>query len=277
MAHTTWHTPEAAPGGAEVLPELDIPAPGRQRRWTVLLRWLLLIPQFLVLAVLGVAAFVMTVAGWFGALFLGHLPGPIARFLFGYLRYETRVRAYGMLLVDRYPPFSWRGPEHPVRIEIHPTKLNRLAVFFRLILMIPAAVVNGLLMSGWYALGWIFWLITLVLGRLPEPLYQSTAAVLRYAMRFSAYVMMLTPAYPKGLFGEGRAPAPGGAAEPAAPDGGTARSGTRPLVLGGAAKVLVVLFLALGLASGATSSLTGGDDPPDKDYGSAAVPAAARR
>lgn len=39
----------AGGSGAEWLPALDAPAPERQRRWTVLLRWLLLIPQFVVL------------------------------------------------------------------------------------------------------------------------------------------------------------------------------------------------------------------------------------
>ncbi|MGW1764112.1 DUF4389 domain-containing protein [Streptomyces sp. NPDC002073] len=244
---TGWDSrPVTDPAGAEWLPALDIPAPGRQRRWTVLLRWLLLLPQYIVLFVLTIAAFFTTVVGWFAALFLGRLPAAIHDFLASFLAYQTRVTASSLLLVDRYPPFSFDAPDHPVQIEVRATSLNRLAVLFRLILMIPAAVIVNLLQAGWMALAWIFWLITLVLGRMPEPLFAATAAVARYRMRLNAYVMMLTAAYPKALFGDEPLPA---AAEPAP-------SATRPLLLDTASKVLVVVFLVLGLAAHVLSPIT---------------------
>ncbi|MEU6125883.1 DUF4389 domain-containing protein [Streptomyces sp. NPDC047123] len=241
---TGWE-PRAVPdpaGRGEFLPVLDVPAPGRQRRWTVLLRWLLLIPQFVVYVVLSVVAFFVVIAGWFAALFTGRLPDGIHRFLSSVVAYATRVDASATLLVDQYPPFSFSAPRYPVQIEVRPTPLNRLAVFFRLILMIPAAIVSGLLQSGWYAISWVFWIITLILGRLPGPLYAATATVARYSMRLHAYAYLLTPAYPKGLFGD----------EPVPPD--EVRSGTRPLLLDTAATVLVVLFLLLGLAGHVTSA-----------------------
>lgn len=240
MAEQTWAAP-VPPASHETLPELDIQDPGRQRRWTVLLRWLLLVPQYIALVLLGIAAFVAMVVGWFAALVLGRLPEPIAAFLAGYLAYETRVHSYGMLLVDRYPPFSFTAPEYPVQIEVHPGRLNRLAVLFRIILLIPAAVVAGLLTSGFYAVSIVIWLVTLVLGRLPAPAFGATAAVARYAMRTSAYISMLTAAYPKRLFGDDAQPA----AQP--------RSATRPLLLSGGAKGLVVVFLVAGLLSGGFS------------------------
>ncbi|WP_167161142.1 DUF4389 domain-containing protein [Streptomyces sp. MBT27] len=245
----------------EWLPVLDIPAPGRQRRWTVLLRWLLLLPQFVVVVFLGVAAFFVTIAGWFAALFTGRLPDGMFRFLSSVLAYSTRVDASAMLLVDSYPPFALSAPTYPVQIEVRPTPLNRAAVFFRLILMIPAMIVSSLLQSGWYAMCWVLWLITLVLGRLPAPLYAATAAVTRYTMRFNAYASLLSPAYPKRLFGD----------EPAAAD--EVHSGTRPLILDTAAKVLVVLFLLLGLAghiTNATVESNTGEDTNASASGAAA-------
>jgi hypothetical protein len=47
----------------ELLPELDIIPPERQRRLTVLLRLLLLIPQLIAVAVLGVAVFFVAIIG----------------------------------------------------------------------------------------------------------------------------------------------------------------------------------------------------------------------
>ncbi|MFI6638727.1 DUF4389 domain-containing protein [Streptomyces sp. NPDC050504] len=234
--------PSHDPYAAEWLPVLDVPAPGRQRRWTILLRWLLLLPHFLVLMVLSVVAFLVLVVGWFAALVLGRLPDPVHAFLGGYLAYQTRVGASATLLVDHYPPFAFAAPGHPVQIELRATPLNRLAVLFRIVLMIPAAIVAGLLLSGWTALSWVFWLIALVLGRLPGPVYGSVAAVTRYRMRFGAYAMMLTPAYPKRLFGD----------DTSVSD--VPVSGTRPLVLSTGAKVLVIVFLLLGLGTSTTTS-----------------------
>ncbi|MCX4750877.1 DUF4389 domain-containing protein [Kitasatospora sp. NBC_01287] len=262
-----WTMP-VAPAPPEFLPILDIPGPGPQRRLTVLFRWLLLLPQFIVLWVLSVVAFFAAVIGWFAALFTAHLPGGIARYLADYVAYDTRVAAAATLLVDRYPPFSLRRqPDYPVQIELRPGRLNRAAVFFRLILMIPAAVVNSLLGTGWLALAFFIWLWVLVTGRLPRPVFEATAAFVRFRMRFDAYVLMLTSAYPKGLFGEEpQLTAPGaaapdtstpgfaapGAAEPAA-------SATRPLVLSGAGKGFLVAFLVLGLAGHVSSDFVSTD------------------
>ncbi|MFJ6318952.1 DUF4389 domain-containing protein [Streptomyces californicus] len=250
-----WSPGRTETDAEEFRPVLEIVQPARQRRLTVLLRLLLLIPHFIVLFVLHIAAFFTVIVGWFAALVLGRLPDPVFRFLSGVLGYDMRVSASDMLLIDRYPPFALTPPaDYPARIEVRPTPLNRLAVLFRVFLMIPAAIVQSLAVYGWWALAFVWWLITLVLGRMPRPLFEATTATLRYRMRFTAYVMMLTPAYPKGLFGDDafagatRAPHPG----------------ARPLVLSSAAKWLVVLFLVLGLAGHVTSSVTASttDDTP---------------
>ncbi|MFH9347802.1 DUF4389 domain-containing protein [Kitasatospora sp. NPDC017646] len=251
-----WQAPPApAPVSREWLPVLDMPASGPQYRLTVLLRILLLIPQFVVVWVLSVVAFVVTVIGWFGALVLGRLPGFVADYLTAYLPYDTRVTAYLMLTVDRYPPFRFQVPEYPVQVGLRPGPLNRLAVLFRIILVIPASIVQGLVNAGWWVVAFVIWLVVLALGRMPQPLYEATTAIVRYRMRFIAYLVMLTSAYPKRLFGE----EPGSEPEPA--------SATRPLVLSGAGRGLLVLFLLLGLVSWATSSVTAsvnsGDDNDD--------------
>jgi hypothetical protein len=67
-------------------------------------------------------------------------------------------------------------------------------------------------------------------------------------MRFSAYLWMLTPAYPKRLFGDESL----ALAE--------RRSAGRPLLLSGSAKALVVLFLVLGALSGTLSSVYSGNN-----------------
>src|SRR6266849_1216674 len=68
--------------------------PARQNRLTVFFRIILAIPQLIVLAVVGIAAEVILVIGWFGALFMGALPRFAADFLPGCLRWSARVSAY---------------------------------------------------------------------------------------------------------------------------------------------------------------------------------------
>ena len=92
-------------GGAAPI-EVGFEGPAAQRRLTVLFRLILAIPQFIVLYALGIAAEVVGIIGWFGALFTGALPQFAADFLAGVLRWEARVFAYTALLTDQYPPFS---------------------------------------------------------------------------------------------------------------------------------------------------------------------------
>ncbi|MGB6165881.1 MAG: DUF4389 domain-containing protein [Pseudonocardiaceae bacterium] len=248
-------------GAREVLPELDVFAPQRQRRATVLLRALLVIPQFLVLIGLGIAAIVVMVIAWFGALVLGRLPGWCAEFLGGYLRYATRVYAYLMLLVDIYPPFEWSPPDYPVSVQLTPGRLNRAAVLFRLILYIPAGLMTTFLVLGWEILALFFWVTVLILGRTPRPVFDATAAVVRYTMRAQAYFLMLTSAYPKWLFGDralvsAEYPAVPGL-DPAVPGLDPAvpglegypppRSSTRPLLLSIGGRALLIVIIVLGV------------------------------
>jgi Domain of unknown function (DUF4389) len=66
-------------------------------------------------------------------------------------------------------------PQVSIRAEPNPGPQER-RLLFRLILIIPAAIVQGLLTAGWYVLSFFIWLITLILGRMPAPLFDATAA-----------------------------------------------------------------------------------------------------
>jgi len=70
-------------------------------------KWLLVIPHIIVLAVLSVAAFFAVVIAWFAILITGQYPRGLFDFVVGVARWWLRVEAYAALLVtDRYPPFS---------------------------------------------------------------------------------------------------------------------------------------------------------------------------
>ena len=206
----SWAAPEAPSGpfGGRAPILLAVAERTEQRRLTVLLRFILLIPQWVTLWALGIAAEVIAVIGWFGALFTGRLPRFAEAYLSGYLHWQVRVSAYQVLLTDAYPPFTLDDSEYPVRVAIPPPgPLNRLAVLFRLILVIPAAIVAGLLAwGGWTIVLFVTWLIVLVTGTMPASLYQAYAAVLRYYSRYLGYLLMLTSEYPSEIFGDRLSP-----------------------------------------------------------------------
>jgi hypothetical protein len=72
-----------------------------------LVKWLLAIPHYIVLFFLYIAAFVCVVIAWFAILFTGRYPRSLFDFVMGVERWALRVLAYaGLLVTDRYPPFS---------------------------------------------------------------------------------------------------------------------------------------------------------------------------
>ena len=76
-------------------------------RFLPIFKWLLAIPHYIALAVLGVLAIVATILAWLIILLTGRYPRGMFDFVVGVLRWGTRVGAYAFLLVtDRYPPFS---------------------------------------------------------------------------------------------------------------------------------------------------------------------------
>ena len=205
--------PAAATGQEELAPVLvAFAGSAPQSRLTVLIRLLMAIPQIIVLWALTIAAEIVVIIGWFGALFTGRLPDFAADFLAGFLRWQTRVFGYTILLTDVYPPFTLEDADYPIRVAVRPGRLNRLAVLFRFVLLIPAWIVASVVGYGALTLfQFVSWLIVLISGRMPGSLYQALAAVLRYQTRVIGFAFMLTSAYPSGLYGDLVTAGPAGA------------------------------------------------------------------
>jgi len=90
--------------------EVDYPDVERDlNRWLPLVKWLLAIPHYIVLALLWLLAIVAVVVAWIAILATGRYPRGLFDFVVGVGRWTLRVNAYAFLLVtDRYPPFSLR-------------------------------------------------------------------------------------------------------------------------------------------------------------------------
>jgi hypothetical protein len=74
-------------------------------RWLPLVKWLLAIAHYIVLAFLDIAAVVVIIA-WVAILVTGRYPRSLFDFVVGVLRWHNRVAGYALVLVtDEYPPF----------------------------------------------------------------------------------------------------------------------------------------------------------------------------
>jgi hypothetical protein len=90
----------------------DVDYPNVKRdlnRWLPLVKWLLAIPHYIVLAFLIVGVVGATIIAWFSIIFTGSYPKGLFDYVVGVGRWGVRVNAYAfMLATDQYPPFSLR-------------------------------------------------------------------------------------------------------------------------------------------------------------------------
>jgi hypothetical protein len=202
-------------------------SPQRQNRWGVAFRLILAVPLMLWLFLLSIAASVLILVGWFAALILGRLPRSFVKPLSDFIIYVTRVYSYCLLMNSAYPPFS-ANRDFAVNVDIPRSDVRRWAVLFRIILLIPAAIVSTLLSLGTQVAIVFIWLIVLVKGEMPLSLFGALAAMLRFEARFYAYYMMITSSYPGELFGDAPLAEQGayGASIPDAPTAGEASAPT---------------------------------------------------
>jgi hypothetical protein len=216
--------------------------PPLQPRWTILIRLLLAIPQFIVLFFVGIGVFFVAVVAWFTALFTGRVPQGMAAFLQSYVRWSARVGSYFDLLTAEYPPFDGQPNDaYPIDVEFPElTDLNRAAVFFRIIIAIPGYAMASFLGSGLVLFIFPFWICALILGRLPDPVYRAVGTVTRFQVRLQAYMLLVTPEYPWGWKGD--------SASTTVTDAPSTNGATRyDFVLVGAAQVWIWVWLVLGV------------------------------
>jgi hypothetical protein len=171
----------------------------RYSRLSTFFRLFLLIPHIIWLALWGIVVEIVVFLSWFAIVFTGRYPRGFFNFAAAYLSYYTRVNCYCYLLTDKFPPFGGGSPGdgYPVQVSVDwPERLSRLTTFFRIIMGIPALLVLRILQILGQLLAFFGWFVIIFIGRLPKGLFEVMELPARYTTRTTAYLMLLTDAYP---------------------------------------------------------------------------------
>jgi len=192
-------------------------------RWLWLLKWLLLIPHFIVLFFLWIAFIAGTFVAFFAILITGRYPRGIFDFNVGVMRWSWRVAyySYNALGTDQYPPFSLADDRgYPARLDVdYPASLSRGLVLIKWwLLALPhylvVAVFAGGALAGWGAandndvtwsssggglIGLLVFIAAIVLlftGRYPRAIFDFVMGMNRWVSRVVVYATLMTDKYP---------------------------------------------------------------------------------
>jgi hypothetical protein len=212
-------------------------------RWLWLVKWVVLIPHFVVLFFLWIAFIALSVVAFFAILITGRYPRGIFDFNVGVMRWSWRVGyySYSALGTDAYPPFSLaEAADYPARLSVeYPGHLSRgLALVKWWLLALPQYLIVGVFTGGafagyseanggnwWYSSG-LIGLVVCIAGiallfanRYPRGLYDFVMGMNRWCFRVVAYAALMTDQYPPFRLDMGdREPPPADAVTTAGPD-----------------------------------------------------------
>jgi hypothetical protein len=169
-----------------------------------LVKWLLAIPHFLVLILLGIAAFFVILITFFAVIFTRRYPRGLFDFMVGVFRYGWRLSAYVLLMVDDYPPFKLEDdPDYPARIRVaYPEEgVDRWRPLVAWLLAIPYLFVANVLQQLAHLLTLFAFFVILFTKKYPEGMFRITEVALRWNLRGITYAYWMTTKYPPFVWG----------------------------------------------------------------------------
>jgi hypothetical protein len=188
-------TATSAGGGYPV--RFDIEHPAQLNRFLPLIKWLLVIPQLIILYVLLLVVYVIWIIAFLAILFTKKFPQGLFEFTLGVFRWQNNVWAYSFLMRDEYPPFSWDEGIYPVTFQVdYPEELNRWLPLIKWLLLFPHFIILAVLWIVASVVWFISIFIILFTAGYPEGLFKFMVGVLRWTNRVNCYYYLMRDEYP---------------------------------------------------------------------------------
>jgi hypothetical protein len=186
-------------------------------RWLWIFKGLLLIPHFIVLVFLWLAAIVLTIIAGFAILLTARYPRWIFDFNVGVMRWSWRVGFYSLnaFATDEYPPFSLRSNDKfPADLSVdYPERPSRGLVLIKWwLLVLPQYLIVAIFNGGWdfghgsdrvfggpgliTLLAFFAAIALLFTGRYPQQFFDLIMGLNRWVLRVFVYAALMRDEYP---------------------------------------------------------------------------------
>ncbi|MBL7840497.1 MAG: DUF4389 domain-containing protein [Cyclobacteriaceae bacterium] len=160
------------------------------------------IPHAFILFFLGLWGAILGFISFWIILFTGRYPQSFFEYQVKLIRWQARLSARQLNLIDGYPAFGLDSVDEKVIVDIpYPEKLSRgmllvKAFFGWLYVAIPHGFVLFFLALGAYVVLFLGWWIILFTGKLPVGFHNYLVGVLRWGQRVNLYMANMTDEYP---------------------------------------------------------------------------------
>lgn len=193
-------------GGSSI--RLVVQRPERLSRGLLFVKWLLVVPAFVVVALYGIAVFVTTFLAFWAILLTGRYPPELFNFSRSYMGMYARTVAYfPLLLTDQYPLSEkrLRASEAAVWYEVdHPEGLSRFRLLLKLLTFLlyvvfllttlPILLMVVAAIPAWFAI--------LFTGRYPAGLFRFVVSLMQWTARVVGWQYLMRDEW--SLFGDTR-------------------------------------------------------------------------
>lgn len=164
--------------------------------------WLYIaIPHLFCLVFLSLWGSILQFITWWIILFTGKYPQNFFNYQVKLGRWNLRLTARLLNLVDGYPAFGLDAADDKTEFDIqYHESYSRgqllLITFFGWLMAIPHLICLYIMIIGVYFVLLISWFAVLFTGNYPKGMHEFVVSVLRWAIRVTFYLQFMYPKYP---------------------------------------------------------------------------------
>ena len=175
---------------AQLLPEYS--------RFMPLIKWLIVLPHYVVLFFLAIGAMFVGFIAFFATLFTAKYPEGMWNYMVGVHRWAMRVMAYQMLITDKYPPFTLQEtPDDTIQLVAeYPEHVSRWRPLFAWLIVIPYAIVASLIFLVAQICSFFGFFTILFTKHIPDGLFNVIRNGFTWNLRTGFYSYWMSTEYP---------------------------------------------------------------------------------